>query len=956
MRFPKAHLSLFIVLLFTLLLNSQVKNIGLPNIRNYQKEEYKGGTQNWDIDQDNNGNLYFANNNGLLQFDGASWRNYPISNTSAVRSLKIDQKTGRIFVGGYNEFGYFKSNPDGELFYFSLTNLIDQITNIDLIWKIHLYNDEVIFQSFENAYIFKDNHIKLLEAPNLFQFSFIVHNTLYFQDTSLGLLTYRNGELYPLKGTTVLNEVEIWGMFSMSDNKLLIATLEKGLFIYENEKLTPWNTEANDFIKKNSSLGGIILEKEFILLNSVLNGIIICDLQGNIVQHINYNKGLQNNTVLSAFMDHQKNLWLGLDNGITFINKNSPFSYFGYSYQLSTVYASVPHKGYIYAATNQGVFYKKLNGSFKDDHFKLVEGTTSQTWNIQVIDNELICANNNGALIIEDRKTKKILDNQGYFGFKKIPNHPDFIIGSNYTGFAIFEKTQNGLEFKNQIEGCDFSNNSFELDNSYLWLKKNEFIYQMELSDDLTNFTSIKTISQFTPSISGIGSLQKIDGVICFQSNNQFFKYSNDQDIFFEYKKLSSLFQDIPVIHTLTEDSQGNLWYVYDESIGVFMNDGKDNFKNVSAEFLNLTGNFVQGHLSVNTIDSNNIFIGLTDGLAHYDSKFITDFLDKPIVFIRSFTFQEKTIIQGNPQLKKHHHKISYASNNVKFTFSSPSFENAKKLVYSYKLAPFNNYWSDWSTVAMKEYTNLKEGDYKMMVKVKNSYGITSKEDTLTFSISPPWYRHALAYISYFILFGILISLISSRIKSKIRKNKYYATLEQRKLYLEKASIARQDQYQMEKQIEKLKRENLQTKILSKDKELVSNSLQVVKKNKILNRIIQKLKEFDIDNMDDNMKYKFNKLNKSIIKEVNTDKSWKDLEKHIKNVHFDFLVRLKEKHPTISPRELDLSTFLLINMSTKEIAQIMNISNGGIELARYRLRKKLGLDRKENLTGFLMKI
>ena len=956
MRFPKAHLSLFIVLLFTLLLNSQVKNIGLPNIRNYQKEEYKGGTQNWDIDQDNNGNLYFANNNGLLQFDGASWRNYPISNTSAVRSLKIDQKTGRIFVGGYNEFGYFKSNPDGELFYFSLTNLIDQITNIDLIWKIHLYNDEVIFQSFENAYIFKDNQIRLLEAPNLFQFSFLVHNTLYFQDTSLGLLIYRDGELHPLKGTTVLNDVEIWAMFPLPNKKLLITTLEKGLFIYDNEKLTSWNTEANDFIKKNSSLGGIVMNKNLILLNSVLNGIIICDIQGKIIQHINYNKGLQNNTVLSSFIDHKKNIWLGLDNGITYINENSPFTYFGYNYQLSTVYASVAHKGYIYAATNQGVFYKKLNGSFKDDHFKLVEGTTSQTWNIQVIGNQLICANNKGALIIEDKKTKKVLDNQGYYGFKNIPNHPNFIIGSNYGGFAIFEKTQNGLEFKNQIEGCDFSTNSFELDNNYLWLKKDEFIYQMEISDDLTYFTSIKTISQFTPSIRGIGSLQKINGVIYFQSNNQFYKYSNDQDIFFEYKKFSTLFQNIPVIHILTEDSQGNLWYIYDESIGVCMNDGKDNFKNVSAEFLNLTGNFVQGHLSVNTIDSNNIFIGLTDGLAHYDSKFRTNFLDKPIVFIRSFTYAKKTIMRGNPQLKEHKHKISYASNNVKFTFSSPVFENTKNLLYSYKLAPFNNYWSDWSTVAMKEYTNLKEGDYKMMVKVKNSYGITSNEDVLIFSISPPWYRHALAYISYFILFGILIYLISKRIKSKIRKNKYYATLEQRKLYLEKASIARQDQYQMEKQIEKLKRENLQTKILSKDKELVSNSLQVVKKNKILNGIIQKLKEFDVDTMDDNMKYKFNKLNKSIIKEVNTDKSWKDLEKHIKNVHFDFLVRLKEKHPTISPRELDLSTFLLINMSTKEIAQIMNISNGGIELARYRLRKKLGIQRKENLTGFLMKI
>ncbi|MGK4569377.1 helix-turn-helix transcriptional regulator [Flavobacterium sp. 3HN19-14] len=160
----------------------------------------------------------------------------------------------------------------------------------------------------------------------------------------------------------------------------------------------------------------------------------------------------------------------------------------------------------------------------------------------------------------------------------------------------------------------------------------------------------------------------------------------------------------------------------------------------------------------------------------------------------------------------------------------------------------------------------------------------------------------------------------------------------------------------MEKEIERLKNDKLKIKILAKDKELVNNSLQVVKKNKVLNGIIQKMKDIEVDSFDETAKFQFNKLNKSIVKEVNADKSWKDLEKHIKNVHFDFLKRLKEKFPTISPRELDLATYLLMNMSTKEIAEIMNISNGGVELARYRLRKKLELNKKENLIGFLMSI
>jgi len=951
--------SYFIIIFFTLLsinIFGQVKNIGLPDVRNYKRNEYKGGTQNWSIDQDKNGNLYFANNNGLLQFDGSSWRKYPLPNLTSVRCLKI-ANDGRIFVGGYNEFGYFKPNEKGKLQYTSLSKKVDRnkIKIIDFIWKIHTFNNQTIFQSFARAYIVKDDKLTILEAPKRFQFSFIVNNKLYFQDIEKGILEYKNGKLYSLPNTTSLNDTEIWGMYNLTKDKTLIITLEKGLFVYENNVVKPWNTEANNFVKQNNSLGGVTINNNFIVLNSVLDGIVICDYNGKIIQHLNRKKGLQNNTVLTSFIDNKNNLWLGLDNGIAFVNEGSPFTYFGFSYDISTVYASVIYQGNLYVATNQGVFYHAWNNSFKEDTFKLVQGTTAQSWNVQVIDNQLICSNNRGALVIKGGAVTNMIDSKGYFGFKKIPNHPGFLIGSNYEGFAVFEKTANGLIYKNQVIGFDKSSNSFELDDSYLWLKKDESIYRMALNSDLTRFSSIKKIDQLTSQFKNIGSIQKIDNQLYFQTNNHFYKYSKEQDLFYEDKNLSKLFKNIPVINSLSEDSQSNLWYAFDESIGVLMKTN-NYYTNIVAPFSNLTGNLVSNYLSVNTIDPKNIFIGLTDGLAHYNPELLNNFVTKPKAFIRSFSFPGDTIILGNNQNKIENIRIPYSSNHVRFTFSSPTYENLENVEFSYQLEPFDDKWSNWSTISIKEYTNLREGEYMMKVKVRNSYGIQSEPSTISFTVSPPWYRHFLALMIYFILIIVAIYVISDRIKMKIRKNKYYETIEQRRLYLEKESKIRQEQYDLEKEIEKLKNDKLQIKILAKDKELVNNSLQVVKKNKILNGIIHKLKEIDIEALDDSTKFQVSKLNKSIVKEVNTDKSWKDLEKHIKNVHFEFLKRLKEKYPTISPRELDLSTYLLMNMSTKEIAEIMNISTGGVELARYRLRKKLGLNKKENLIGFLMSI
>jgi ligand-binding sensor domain-containing protein/DNA-binding CsgD family transcriptional regulator len=956
-KFKKAHSLVYIFFLLTSILYCQVKSIGLPEIRNYKRNDYKGGTQNWNIDQDKNGNIYFANNNGLFQFDGAFWHEYTLPNHSGIRSLKIDA-SGKIYVGNYNEFGYFKTDPKGKLIYFSLSKFLNKkiVNTIDMVWKIHLYKDEVIFQSFALAYVYKNNKISLLKPKSRFQFSFEANKKLYFQDVSAGLMEYRNGELIALEGTKNLNNTEVWGIIAMPENKILIATIDKGLFLYNNKTMIPWNTEANVYVKNNSCLGGVLIGNNYIALNTVLNGIIICNKEGKIIQHINSEKGLQNNTVLSSFIDNQGNLWLGLDNGITFVNENSAFSYFGYSYDISTVYASVIYKDLLYVATNQGVFYHSRDKPFKEDTFSIVEGTTGQAWNLQIIDNQLICAHNRGALIIEDGKSIKTLDNNGYWNLKKVPNHQNLMIGSNYNGFSLFEKKSNNWQFVKHIEGFNKSVGYFETDDKNIWSKKDELIYQMSFSDDFKKFKSIKTYKHLPKTNKTIGSIQSIKGTIFFQTDNHFYKYSQVEKSFYEDKLLTKLFQNIPKVNFISEDNAGNIWYIFNKSLGVLMKNPAGNYQNIVAPFSNLRENLVYNNLSVNTYNSENIFIGLTDGLAHYDSKLIKNFIKKPKTFIRSFSNLGDTLIYGNEHKITHKYKIPFKSNYIKFTYSSPTYENIENIKFSYQLEGFEDKWSDWTSVSRKEYTNLKEGNYSMKVKTRSSYGIESDPAIVSFTITPPWYRSYLAYLFYLISIGITIFFIRKGVQNKIRKNKYYETIEQRRLYLEKESKIRQEQYELEKEIERLTNDKLKIKILVKDKELVNNSLQVVKKNKILNGIIHKLKDIDIESFDDSAKFQISKLNKSIAKEVNADHSWKDLEKHIKNVHFDFLKRLKEKYPTISPRELDLSTYLLMNMSTKEIAEIMNISNGGVELARYRLRKKLNLNKKENLIGFLMGI
>src|SRR5438270_6554529 len=110
--------------------------IGLPDIINYPKKIYRAGTQNWDIRQDRNGILYFANNEGLLTLDGTYWRIYPLPNKTIVRSIEI-APDNKIYVGGQDELGYFAPSPNGSLVYTSLKNLIpEKDRSFSDVWDI----------------------------------------------------------------------------------------------------------------------------------------------------------------------------------------------------------------------------------------------------------------------------------------------------------------------------------------------------------------------------------------------------------------------------------------------------------------------------------------------------------------------------------------------------------------------------------------------------------------------------------------------------------------------------------------------------------------------------------------------------------------------------------------------------------------------------------------------------
>lgn len=336
--------SLFCFIL--LLMSSFAFSQELPPIVKYAPITYGGGNQNWMISQDQNRYVYFANNEGLLEFNGSNWQLYPSPNETIIRSVKVIND--RIYTGCYMEFGFWTRQVDGKLKYTSLSRTIkNKILDDEQFWNVLKYDQFVIFQSLNRIYIYdtKNRNIRIIAPRNSIVKSFRTNNSIYFQTINDGLYEIENGRGRLISSHPILKTNRIVNVFSVDDG-LLIQTQLNGFYKLIGTGLSKFSTEADSAIEASSVYSSQMLSDGSFALGTVSNGIFILTKEGKMKYHISQNKGLSNNTALSLFEDADKNLWVGLDNGINCINLQSPIkSFVDDTGILGTVYASRLYNG-----------------------------------------------------------------------------------------------------------------------------------------------------------------------------------------------------------------------------------------------------------------------------------------------------------------------------------------------------------------------------------------------------------------------------------------------------------------------------------------------------------------------------------------------------------------------------------------------------------------------------------
>jgi ligand-binding sensor domain-containing protein len=959
-KLKKIH---FVFVLFSTLTTHGQNTIGLPQIINYTKNDFKGGLQTWDIEQGSNGQMFFANNEGLISFDGKYWKNYPLPNKTILRSIALDQNHN-IYSGGQGEIGYFSPDNHGFLKYTSLTPLLPpNERNFADIWDIEVLGSSVFFRAGDRKiFELRNNTFSIYNPVSEWLFMKSVDGKLYAQDRTEGLLTFKGNIWRPIANAKLIVNESLAGLVKHKNGDYIAHTFKNKTFIIRQDTLlqqtSPPISEGGNIFKTTT------VDQDVYALATTTQGCLIVNDQGKLIQRISRLEGLQNNSVLCLFLDKSKNLWAGLNNGISFIAYNAPIKYITPNKlnELSGFTTNI-FKNKMYIGSSEGAYVLPITDpiqdlSFLKGQFQLVTNSSGQVWRLNEVNQMLLMAHTNGCFVIKDNNAVQISSDPGWLftPLSQVVPSKQILVGT-YMGLKMIDYENNNFKDLGNLKGIFESFRFLAIDNkNRIWASHPyRGIYLLTLSEDGTKYDSkLYTDKNGLPA----------------QINNHVFKISN-RIIFattkgpYEFDEKTNSFKPSPYLKNylgdtelryLNEDEEGNIWFCSGKKIGVInFNKKLGKLEDKPIYFPELNGQILSGFENVYPFNKQNIFIASDKGIIHLNYEKYRNTRTKPTIIlsqVRTIGEADSALYAGYGPINRSHNQTKKVAvslpnnfNSFHFEYSSPAYGVQNNIEYSFILQGYDKNWSGWTIKQEKEYTNLPHGSYTFMVKSRDNLGNESDISSYSFTIAAPWYKTYWAYFFYAIFFLLITYLTNKWQKRKIDQQRLRFEEEQKKIYI----LHQLEIEKNEKEIIQLKNEKLQNDILLKTRELADTSLHLAERSEALLKVKDELQKLYIKTGDNHDIRKTLHLLHDIEKNNN---NWEIFAKHFDEVSNDFLKKMKLKFPTLTNNDLKICAYLQLNLSSKEISQLMNISVRGVEINRYRLRKKLNITGNQSFNTF----
>ncbi|NLR94063.1 triple tyrosine motif-containing protein [Flammeovirga agarivorans] len=894
-------------------------------ITNYSKSDYNAESQNWNITQSDDGLIYTANTLGLLEFDGESWNLFPTS--EPLRCLLIHED--KIFAGGMNTIGVFEKKNG----VFKFKSLMPEKSFHDEIWKAIQIGNKIVFQSFNTFYIYdldtKDLTRKSLTEGNIsFAFKSKTETTFYYQvlynhiNITKDLIEVDNITHPALNHWMVkfIHEVE---------KGLLIGTYKNGLFLWDGKDFIPYENKISIFLREaRLNVALPIDDKGGFAFGTLDKGIIIGNINTGVIDYyINSKNGLPSNRV-HALHYYDGLLWVGSEEGVTNVNLKYPVRFINDPLaEIGPVYDVVIHKGTLYIGTNQGLYFSSDSINAPILKLQLFPYSKGQVWNLFVADNQLFCGHNEG--IFEVGETfKKVYNTGGGYTFLKSRLHQDIMFQTSYYGLNIWKKRHDQWEYSHTIKKINsLTRDIIELNDGTLLLTDSwKNIYKIKLSKDLSSLKFIENLStQKSLANSYKYRLFDLGDNKLLTTNDTIVTFKNNLPANIDLKGLTFISHPIDDVSVMKIEGQLMLYDAKEE-----------HFIHVRKSIAELGNNQIYNYENIINI-KDNFLITFTQGAGLFSTPAIENYNFKQYQpDIRKVTFWYH---RNQEQLSNIVDKIPFDYNSVEFQFSSKNYY--EKSNYAVRLIGYDSNWVEIGERNEIAYQNLPYGKFTFEVKDTASNKISHYK----FEIDRPFYFSNLMLTVYVLAFLLSVWSLHKYYRLMLRKEKMALLLKKREDLNSQRDLN-------EKRIAILQANELQKELKDKNESLSELLVQSSKNKDVIQQLkhqVDNAKHFDSVNKSQVIR----KLDHILTTEFDDKKDWLTFESTFRKMHQNFFSDLKNTHPALTKEDLKLCAYIRINLSTKELAPIFNITPKSVDLKRYRLRKKMNLEKGTNLYDYI---
>jgi DNA-binding CsgD family transcriptional regulator len=883
-------------------------------------------SQNWEIDQDPVSRyIYFANSTGLIEYNGISARTFTMPYRQSVRSVYVNDD-GMVFTGSYEDFGVWEKDPPGELVYKSLAQDADVSKN-DEIWNIFEMNHTVYFQSFTSVYAYNYNTVRTIKCPSNMLFFFRAGENLIAQSLVNGLYWFDGSGFTFIEGSEIFGSLKVHAVIEFKSDEYWICTSNSGIFLFDGHTFTPVKNEISEYLKEETCNAGLAVNDSLIVFGTILKGVIFSDKQGRIITSYDYSNGLKNNTVLSLFKDADDRLWIGLDEGANYINVSSPVTHYeNISGNLGTIYTALKDKNCLYLGTNHGLFaadIKMSNGYYSFTNLRIIPNTQGQVWNLDQFDGHILCGHNEGTFIIEGDALRKISDITGGWSMKQ---YGDLLLEGTYTGIVSFIKDAKGeWIYKNRIEGYTEPTRFIEVDYlGYVWaVHPLKGIYRLELNERTDSIVSALYFGSVADSTREL-SMSSINNQVVFMTSDHIFAFDYEKKTFSPITSLEPGLGEFVSAAQIIHYRKNSYWFILNNRIALF-NITRELEAEKVLEFFHEFADLPWREQQIVSLDSNTLLIPTRQAFSTYNIARLYSHEENSTVVVNRLVFSSNDNSTTLYPMMMEDYRISGVENNLTAYIANPSGFDMGGREYLYRITELGENWYR-TTSDNFSFLNLKSGQYHLQVKEAFSDNVAE----VVFAIRKHFLQGGWALILYILILAALAGTVVKIWRQELDRHRRLIDYESGK-------------------------NRLESELDYKSYELMLTMRYLIRKTDTLRELRDKL-ELTKDSSA-KLPAKFVREMEHIIDHGldSQTEEWQNVMKNLKLSQEGFFRKLKNKYPTLTPNDLRLCSYLRMNFTTKEIANLTNISSRAVEIGRYRLRSKLNLNHDINLTEFLIR-